>query len=51
MKTLLRKMVDSHILTFQELATVLTEAEAILNSRPLTPLSSTSVDDDVVLTA
>ncbi len=51
MKTLLRKMVGSHILTFQELATVLTEAEAILNSRPLTPLSSTSVDDDLVLTA
>ncbi len=50
-KTLLRKMVGSHILTFQELATVLTEAEAILNSRPLTPLSSTSVDDDLVLTA
>ncbi len=37
-KVLLKKIVGPHILTFQELNTVLTEAKATLNSWPLTPL-------------
>ncbi len=44
MKLLLRKIVGPHTLTYQELTTVLIEAEATLNSRPLTPISSTSDD-------
>ncbi len=48
MKTLLRKQVTPHPLRFHELSTIL--AEAIMNSRPMTPLHSTEVDDDLVLT-
>ena len=50
MKTLLRKLVTPHPMKFDELSTVLTEIEAILNSRPLTPINSTDVDDQLVLT-
>ena len=50
MKILLRKIVKSHILAFQELATVLTEAEAMLNSRPITPNYSTDADAPLTLT-
>ncbi len=45
MKTLLRKLVTPHHLRFDELYTLLTEVEAILNSRPLTPLNSTNVEE------
>ena len=46
MKTLLRKTIGSHHLTYEELTTVLIEAEATLNSRPL--LSADSTPDDGV---
>ncbi len=50
MKTLLRKMVTPHPLRFHELSSILTEVEAVLNSRPLTPLHTTDASDDIVLT-
>ncbi|XP_037827391.1 uncharacterized protein LOC119615458, partial [Lucilia sericata] len=39
-KHYLRRAIGKHILTYDELNTVVCQTEAILNSRPLTPLSS-----------
>ena len=38
-KTLFRKVIGSHRLTYEELTTVLARIEAVLNSRPMTPMS------------
>ncbi len=48
MKTLLRKLISPHPLRFHELSTLLTEVESILNSRPLTPVNSTSSEDPIL---
>ncbi len=50
MKTLLRKLLTPHPLRFEELTTILTEVEAILNLRPLAPLNATDAEDQLVLT-
>jgi len=51
MKLTLRKRVQPHALRWDELYTVLAEAEAILNSRPLAPLHSDSAAEGNFLTA
>lgn len=50
MKILLHKIVTPHPLQFHELYTLLTEVEATLNLRPLTPLNTTDVNDQLTLT-
>jgi len=49
MKLLMRKTLQSQLLKVDELTSVLVEIEAVLNSRPLTPLETTD-PDDIVLT-
>ena len=50
MKGLLKKMVKPHPLSFEELTTLLTEAEATLNSRPLLTSDSLPLDGVPILT-
>ena len=50
MKVLLRKIVGECKLKFDELTTLLTEAEAIMNSRPLVPIDSLPDDGVSLLT-
>ncbi|CAK1583870.1 unnamed protein product [Parnassius mnemosyne] len=47
-KTHLRRVIGEAILTFEELATVFCKIEAVLNSRPLCPLSSDPNDLEVL---
>ncbi len=48
MKMLMRKVLSPHALQFRELASILVEIEAILNSRPMTPLNSVEADNLVL---
>ena len=50
MKILLRKVIGAHTLKWDEFLTVLTSAEATLNSRPLIPLESPPPDGIAPLT-
>jgi len=45
-KTLLSRVMGCHHLTLEELSTVLCRIEAVFNSRPLTPMSSSPLDLD-----
>ena len=48
MKRLMRKIAGAHRLTFEELNTVIVEAEATLNSRPL-PIVDSLPEDGMLL--
>ena len=50
MKLRLTKIVGTCRLTYEELTTILTEAEAVMNSRPLTPMDSAPTDGVQALT-
>ncbi len=51
MKVLLRKLISPRPLSVEELSTVLIDAEAIINSRPIIPLDATESDGTTALTA
>ncbi len=51
MKTLLRKIIQPHKLRWDELYTLLAQAESILNSRPIAPLHSEEASEGTYLTA
>ena len=51
MKGILRKMVGTHSLSFEELTTILAEVELILSSRPLTAPDSLPADGGIILTS
>jgi len=51
MKTLLKKNLQPHKLRFDELYTLLTEAESILNSRPLTATAQDEIQSGDYITA
>ncbi len=51
MKSFLRKNVAPHPLRYDELYTIVTEAEAILNSCPLMPLKSDDISEGAYWTA
>lgn len=46
----LKRVLQGHILTYEQINTILVEIECILNSRPLIPLSSSDVNDYSYLT-
>ena len=50
MKSILKKVLPPHLLTFEELNTLLTDVEATLNSRPMVVTNSPPQDGDSVLT-
>jgi len=50
MKVLLRKMMSTRPLSYGELDTILADVQAILNSRPILPVTDTDPDDEIVLT-
>lgn len=47
----LHRIVGSASLTFEELSTIITQVEAVLNSRPLTPMSNNPTDLSVLTPA
>ncbi|KYM98106.1 hypothetical protein ALC62_11199 [Cyphomyrmex costatus] len=47
-KTHLKRIIGSSLLTFEELSTIFAQIEAVLNSRPLCPISNDPNDYDVL---
>lgn len=50
-KTLLKRVIGEQVLTYEELSTVFTRIEAVLNSRPLSPLSHDPEEFEVLTPA